>query len=507
MGLVISGCFLTPNLPPTAQILADVVEGQLPLLVQFDGTTSKDEDGIVRSFHWAFGDGMTSETMRPTYTYSNPGVYTVTLIVTDNDSASASASITIVVTEPNSAPIALFTATPSAVVPQEVVAFDATGSLDGDGWITTYQWDFGDGATAKGATVEHQYAASGTYPVTLTVVDNDDTPSTFQAQMLVIDTNQAPVPQASVSASAIDPGDTLICSSEGSIDPDGEIVSYEWDFGDGTRATGGSASHVYGKQGTYRITLTATDDQGARQSTDCIITVGTPTDPAPPPPAEPPADTITRSYRWSYGGTRSLSLSIPESLIASYQSLSRDVWATDGYKRFVLDPLDDALMIELRSKLMLNNSYQATIENALAFVQNCVTYQLDPGGTEYPRYPAETLVDGVGDCEDSAILYASIVRTFGYSAGVLLMSVDTNDDQVMDHIAVLVRVADCFVAAHPERSLWVISGKTYAFAETALSGGYLSLGIDPWGIEQEDIHDIWDVANPTNRLQATRRLP
>ena len=161
-------------------------------------------------------------------------------------------------------------------------------------------------------------------------------------------------------------------------------------------------------------------------------------------------------------------------------------------------------MIELRDALLLNNSYQATIENALAFVQKSVSYQLDPAGSEYPRYPVETLVDGVGDCEDSAILYASIVRTFGYSAGVLLVSVDTNGDQVMDHVAVFVRVADCFVEAHPERSLWTISGKIYAFAETALSGGYLALGVDPWGIEQEDIHDIWDVAGSSQALRATR---
>jgi len=155
----------------------------------------------------------------------------------------------------------------------------------------------------------------------------------------------------------------------------------------------------------------------------------------------------------------------------------------------------------------LNNSYQATIENALAFVQQAITYQLDPDGTEYPRYPVETLVDGVGDCEDSAILYASIVRAFGYSAGVLLISLDTDGDDAIDHIAVLVRVADCFISAYPNRSLWEISGKTYAFAETAVSGGTIALGIDPWGIEQTDIKNIWNAADPSQRLHATRHHP
>jgi len=162
-------------------------------------------------------------------------------------------------------------------------------------------------------------------------------------------------------------------------------------------------------------------------------------------------------------------------------------------------------MVELRDSLLLDNSYQATIENALAFVQKSVAYQSDPAGSEYPRYPIETLIEGIGDCEDSSILYASIVRTFGYSQGVLLVSLDTNNDQVMDHVAVLVRVADCFVNAHPDRSLWTINGHTYAFAETAISGGYCALGIDPWGLEQDNICDIWDVDGSTQTLRATKR--
>jgi hypothetical protein len=87
------------------------------------------------------------------------------------------------------------------------------------------------------------------------------------------------------------------------------------------------------------------------------------------------------------------------------------------------------------------------------------------------------------------------------------VALDTDDDQVMDHIAVFVRVADCFINAHPERSLWTISGKTYALAETAISGGYCALGIDPWGIEQDNICDIWDVGGSTQALHATRLLP
>lgn len=505
ISLLVAGCLFTPNLPPAAHIVADVLEGQPPLRIQFDGTSSADEDGIVAAYYWTFGEGMPSQEMRPTHVYSLPGEFSVVLTVTDHDGASSSATVTVKITEPNAAPVAVFSAVPSTVVPHEDVQFDASGSRDGDGWITSYQWDFGDGATADGPSVIHQFAAAGTYSVILRVVDNDGAIDTFQADILVIGTNQAPQPQLSVSSLALDPGDLLVCSAAGSIDPDGEIVSFEWAFGDGTRAEGTPTTHVYNAAGTYRITLTATDNAGAKQSTAQTITVGTQT--TPPDPDPTPSDSILCSFLWSYGGTRSLSLSVPQALVDYYRSQSRGVWATDGYSRFVLDAQDDALMVELRDALLLNNSYQATIENALAFVQKAVTYQPDPAGSEYPRYPVETLVDRVGDCEDSAILYASIVRTFGYSAGVLLVTLDTDGDQSMDHVAVFVRVADCFVEAHPERSLWTISGKTYAFAETALSGGYLALGIDPWGIEQEDIHDIWDVTGASKQLQARRVQP
>ncbi|MFC2108687.1 PKD domain-containing protein [Candidatus Bipolaricaulota bacterium] len=501
VAVLLWGCFLIPNLPPTARTLADVLAGQPPLSIQFDGTTSDDEDGIVSAYRWSFGDGAISETMQPTHTYTLPGEYSVTLTVTDNDGASSATTRTVIVTKPNVPPVANFTATPSAVVPGETIQFDAAGSLDGDGWLVSQQWDFGDGTSASGSTVEHQYSTPGTYPVALTVVDNDDAVGTHRWELLVVDTNQAPQPQLELSATALDPGETLVCSAAGSVDPDGEIVAFEWTFGDGTQAEGSTTTHVYSTAGTYRVMLTATDNQGAKQGAERTITVGSPSD----PPAPPPADGISCSFSWSYGGIRSLSIAVPESLYEYYQSQPRGVWATDGYSRFVLDAQDDSLMLELRSALLLNNSYQATIENALAFVQKAVDYQLDPAGAEYPRYPVETLVEGVGDCEDSAILYASIVRTFGYNAGVLLVSVDTDGDQLSDHVVVFVRVADCFIEAHPERSLWDISGKTYAFAETAVSGGYVALGVDPWGIEQEDIQHIWDVAGSSKSLQATRR--
>jgi len=323
VAIALYGCFLIPNLPPSARIIANVLAGQPPLSVQFDGTSSMDEDGIVCAYFWSFGDSVTSESMRPTHVYTLPGVYAVTLIVTDNNGTPSSASLTVIVAEPNASPIAAFTTVPSAVVPGEITRFDASGSLDEDGWIVSYQWDFGEGTVAQGSVVEHQFSAPGTYSVVLTVVDNDDAVTTIQSEILVIDTNQAPQPQFDVSAIALDPGEPMICSADGSIDPDGTIVSFDWQFGDGAQAEGSTVTHIYVGAGTYRVTLTATDDLGAKQSITRTVTVGTPADSSLPEPSPSPlpSDGIPLSFRWSYGEiTRSLSMSVPESLYEYYQS-------------------------------------------------------------------------------------------------------------------------------------------------------------------------------------------
>lgn len=58
------------------------------------------------------------------------------------------------------------------------VRFDAAGSFDNDGTIVRYQWDFGDGTKGEGKLIEHTYMQPGTYPVTLTVTDNEGATST-----------------------------------------------------------------------------------------------------------------------------------------------------------------------------------------------------------------------------------------------------------------------------------------------------------------------------------------
>jgi LPXTG-motif cell wall-anchored protein len=87
----------------------------------------------------------------------------------------------------NQAPLAAITATSTGTT----FAFSAAGSTDSDGRITGHRWDFGDGsAPAEGADVTHQYAAAGTYTVTLTVTDDDGATTTATRQVVVPATDQ-----------------------------------------------------------------------------------------------------------------------------------------------------------------------------------------------------------------------------------------------------------------------------------------------------------------------------
>lgn len=138
-------------------------------------------------------------------------------------------------------------------------AFDGTGSEDPDGSIASYEWDFGDGGTSRGASVEHTYEVAGDYTVTLTVTDDKGATDTTTRDVTVAKDNQPPHAAMDISCTALE----CAYDGTGSEDPDGSIASYEWDLGDGSTATGPGVEHTYDAAGEYTVTLTVTDDQGA----------------------------------------------------------------------------------------------------------------------------------------------------------------------------------------------------------------------------------------------------
>jgi PKD repeat protein len=78
-------------------------------------------------------------------------------------------------------------------------------------------------------------------------------------------------------------GGSLQFNGSGSTDPDGSIVTYLWDFGDGTTASTASPTHTFATAGTYTVKLTVTDNTGLTGSAQTTVTVTVP--PPDPPPA------------------------------------------------------------------------------------------------------------------------------------------------------------------------------------------------------------------------------
>jgi PKD repeat protein len=149
--------------------------------------------------------------------------------------------------------------------------FDASPSWDLGATITSYTWDFGDGATASGATPSHTFASPGSYRVSVTVADETGATDT-QTQVVEVAANVPPV--ASFTAACTDL--TCVFDGGGSYDVDGGITSFQWDFGDGGTASsvGTSYYHAFASPGNFTVTLTVTDDLGAVGAQSRVIRVG-----------------------------------------------------------------------------------------------------------------------------------------------------------------------------------------------------------------------------------------
>jgi parallel beta-helix repeat protein len=141
--------------------------------------------------------------------------------------------------------------------------FDGSASNDSDGNITIYAWDFGDGTNGNGKITTHTYGKVGNYTVTLTVTDDDGKTNVDTTYAVITEKPNYP-PNANFTYSPLNPTtDDTMQFTDLSIDTDGTIVLYFWNFSDGTNSTDKNPKHTYGKSGAYMTTLKVTDDDGA----------------------------------------------------------------------------------------------------------------------------------------------------------------------------------------------------------------------------------------------------
>lgn len=284
-----------PNSPPLAVAAASPASGMAPLAVAFDGSASTDADGTLVSFQWAFGDGASATGASPAHTYTAPGTYTATLTVTDNQGATDTDSVQITVDpDPSrivfvkSIDMALRNVAGGTIAQATVCIVDLSGTPM-PGVTVSGSWTSPKAGTAAGVTgadgavtLESPKAKGSPLTFTITVTGVSASGYTYDPSQNLETTDSistgsaANQPPKAVAAAAPMEGRaplTVDFSGAGSSDPDGQIASYQWNFGDGTTGSGATVQHVYWSPGTYTATLTVADNQGATGTAQVVIVV------------------------------------------------------------------------------------------------------------------------------------------------------------------------------------------------------------------------------------------
>lgn len=258
------------NAQPVVEIGADLIASPNEA-ISLSGLNCEDSDGNIISHFWDLGDKTNKNGSVINHSYANPGTYEVTLEVTDNAgvrNSSANDRLKVFVNDP---PIA-DAGRSHRVAINEKISFDGSGSEDRDGKIIKYSWNFGDGSSDRGKITKHAYKMSGEYWAVLKIQDNSKSTSDIDIDSTLVIINYPPIAAAGPDQSLT--SSIIRFDAKASSDIDGEIIHYNWDYGDGTVGSGAEPAHVYANPGTYTVRLKVTDDsKTSTQSTLDYLTV------------------------------------------------------------------------------------------------------------------------------------------------------------------------------------------------------------------------------------------
>jgi gliding motility-associated-like protein len=213
-------------------------------------------------WNWNFGDGATSTQPSPVHTYADTGTYLVTLTVRNNTTGcehTKTLSVKVIIEKAN------FIATDSVICKNNPTSFSTVGIVPAN--IATYNWDFGDGATATGANPLHTYTSAGSYSVQLIITDILGCSDTLTKALYI----RVDGPTAGFVVD--NPGNCIssnVTFTDHSVsDGTHPIMTWIWDYGDGIIDTLHTPpfQHSYTAPGFYTITLKVIDSKG------CIDTV------------------------------------------------------------------------------------------------------------------------------------------------------------------------------------------------------------------------------------------
>lgn len=252
----INGCVDTMT---KAVIIHDLINAEIALENVCKGDTAYFGDstsipsGMLTSWEWDFGDGAaTTSQQHPVHYYNQSGIYTVSLVVTDNAGCIDTGYADIHVYSP---PVPEFTVQ-NACAGSPVTLQDA--SQPSLATITGVEWDVqNDGITDyTSVSASHLYPGYGSYAVKMRVND-----SLGCSDSLVKLAYVHPLPEADFAAPGVCVGDTTLYFDSSSV-AQGNIVQWSWLFGDGGSSQTNAPTHYYAATGSYAVQLTITTDSG-----------------------------------------------------------------------------------------------------------------------------------------------------------------------------------------------------------------------------------------------------
>jgi parallel beta-helix repeat protein len=272
------------NLPPTAVAAADVTSGPAPLIVSFDGSGSVDPEGGALTVGWSFRDGSPPSTaLSPTHEFTAAGSYVVVLTVVDDWGQADEDTILITVCGSgiNCPPVA-DAGEDQNVIFGQVSTLDGTASFDPDGDdIVSWAWTVVSAPVGAGdpvfggnrPTPLFDADTIGDYEISLVVNDGtDDSQPDFVT--ITVALNLPPVAVATVTPTTGAAPLLVSFDGSGSFDPEGGVLIYNWDFGDGSAPSPDAVTtHEYALADMYYPQLTVIDWLGERDFAVFTITV------------------------------------------------------------------------------------------------------------------------------------------------------------------------------------------------------------------------------------------
>ncbi len=324
------------NDPPVAIAIANPNAGTAPQLVNFDGTGSYDKDNGIVSYAWNFGDGSTATGTSASHTYTAAGSFQASLTVTDESGAKNTHTFPIVIQQDASAtilaydnlreqsgynysyclgtrfktlvpitlkeiiidgllygssdnvaiwkegsttPLSVFSVTTGSTTQAVSVAVSVLlepGTYRMAGTFKRYRYTPLSEVVASpavevlgGTWISGSELAYPTYATTSTIYGHVNFTYTLAD-------NSPPVAVATSNQTTGEAPLGILFDAGGSSDADGTILSYHWDFGDGSVGSGEQASHTYQNAGTFIAKLTVADNDGGQSSDEITVSVTQP---------------------------------------------------------------------------------------------------------------------------------------------------------------------------------------------------------------------------------------